>query len=167
MSLGGKFGPMLTLSWVREQVGAKIGKLMLLGGLRERSWALLGVSGGSKNGRGRQANNEKYMNFGWCGAPGTPFEPYFALSLIDKNNLKDDNQVQDFIETHSYKLNYDQKLNPCNFAEPDDLTPDRYMKYGILNCPNARNSQGASQPDIWKSALQFIKLYDPLKYEFT
>jgi hypothetical protein len=111
--------------------------------------------------------NEKYMNFGWCGAPGTPFEPYFALSLIDKNSLKDDSEVLAFIEKHSYKLKYDQKLNPCNFAVPDDLTPDRYMKYGVLNCPNARNSTGPTEPDAWKSALKFVELHDPLKYEFT
>jgi len=109
--------------------------------------------------------NKKYMNFGWCGAPGTPFEPYFALSLIEKNNLKDDNEVQNFLDTHCYKLNYNQQLNPCNFAQPDNLTPDRYMKYGILNCPNTNNSMGESQPDVWKSAKKFVELYDNLKYD--
>lgn len=110
--------------------------------------------------------NKKYMGFGWCGAPGTPFEPFFALSLIDKHKLKDENEILDFVEKHSYKLSYDQKLNPCNFAQPDDLTPDRYMKYGILNCPNARNSTGATEPDTWRAALRFTELYDPLKYDF-
>tara|TARA_R100001509_G_scaffold121678_1_gene75640 strand:- start:925 stop:1323 length:399 start_codon:yes stop_codon:yes gene_type:complete len=109
--------------------------------------------------------NKKYMNFGWCGAPGTPFEPYFALSLIEKNNLKNDNEVQNFLDTHCYKLNYNQQLNPCNFAQPDNLTPDRYMKYGILNCPNTNNSMGESQPDVWKSAKKFVELYDNLKYD--
>jgi hypothetical protein len=70
------------------------------------------------------------------------------------------------MEEYGYKLTYDRNHDPCNYAEPDDLTPDRYMKYGILNCPNARNSQGATEPDIWKKALKFVELHDPLKYEF-
>jgi len=85
---------------------------------------------------------------------------------MEKNNLNTDQEVLDYLDKYAYRLSYDRNANPCNFAEPDDLTPDRYMKYGILNCPNARNSQGASQPDVWKSALKFVELYDPLKYDF-
>lgn len=110
--------------------------------------------------------DEEFMGYGWFGAPGTPFEPYFALSLIKKNNIKNDQELLNYLDTYGYPLIYDRNLNPCNYAEPDDLTPDRYMKYGILNCPNARNSTGASQPEIWKSAIKFVELHDPLKYDF-
>lgn len=110
--------------------------------------------------------DEEFMGYGWFGAPGTPFEPYFALSLIKKNQIKNDDELLEYLEKYGYPLIYDRNANPCNFAEPDDLTPDRYMKYGILNCPNARNSTGASQPEIWKSALKFVELHDPLKYDF-
>ena len=42
-SLGGKLGPMLTLSWlVRVQVAAKRGKLTLLGGVRGTKLELKG-----------------------------------------------------------------------------------------------------------------------------
>ena len=110
--------------------------------------------------------NNKHLGWGWCGAPGTPFETYLALSLIDKMELKTDEDVINYMEEYGYKLTYDRNHDPCNYAEPDDLTPDRYMKYGILNCPNARNSLGATEPDIWKKALKFVELHDPLKYEF-
>lgn len=110
--------------------------------------------------------DEEFMDYGWFGAPGTPFEPYFALSLIKKNNIENDQELLNYLDTYSYPLIYDRNLNPCNYAEPDDLTPDRYMKYGILNCPNARNSTGASQPEIWKSAIKFVELHNPLKYDF-
>jgi hypothetical protein len=109
---------------------------------------------------------EEFMGFGWHGAPGTPFEPYFALSLMEKRGLVTEQDVLDYIERHSYPLSYDRIHDPLGCAEPDDLTPDRYMKYGIVNCPNARGSTGATQPDIWKKVLRFVELYDPLKYDF-
>lgn len=109
---------------------------------------------------------EEFMDYGWCGAPGTPFEAYFALAFNKKNNFKTDEELISHVEQYSYPLYYDRYLNPCNYAEPDDLTPDRYMKYGIVNCPNARGSIGASQPDIWLAVLKFIELHDPLKYDF-
>lgn len=110
--------------------------------------------------------DEEFMNYGWCGQPGTPFESYFVLSLIKKNKINSDSELLDYLKTYSYPLHYDKNYDPCNFAEPDDLTPDRYMKYGILNCPNARDGQGALYPDVWKKALKFVELHDPLKYNF-
>ena len=45
----GKLGPLLTLSWlVRGQLGAKMGKLTLLGGLRGTRLELKGALGGPK-----------------------------------------------------------------------------------------------------------------------
>jgi hypothetical protein len=110
--------------------------------------------------------NSEFMGFGWCGAPGTPFEAYLGLSFIKKHNLKTDQDVLDYFNKWGYSLSYDRNLNPCNYAEPDDLTPDRFMKYGILNCPNGRNSQGASDPDAWLRAKRFIELHKPLMYDF-
>ena len=50
MSLGGKLEPMLTLSWfVRVQVGAKRGKLTLLGGVRGTKLELKGALGEPKS----------------------------------------------------------------------------------------------------------------------
>ena len=44
MSLEGRLGPVLTLSWLlRVQVGAKLGKLTLLGGLRGSNLDLKGA----------------------------------------------------------------------------------------------------------------------------
>ena len=110
--------------------------------------------------------DEEFMDYGWYGAPGTPFESYFALVLLKKNSINNDKELLDYLEKYTYRLSYSRNANPCNFAEPDDLTPDRYMKYGIMNCPNARDGHGASQPDIWRSALRFVQLHDPLKYDF-
>lgn len=110
--------------------------------------------------------NEKFMGYGWCGEPGTPFESYFALALLDKNSIKTDDELIEYLEKYSYPLNYDRNYDPCNFSEPDDLTPDRYMKYGIVNCPNARDGKGALHPEIWTKALKFVELHDPLKYDF-
>lgn len=111
---------------------------------------------------------EEFMGYGWFDASGTPFEPYFALSLIKKNNLKDDNEVVDFLNKMSYPLWYTRHADPfnCPETEPDDLTPDRYMKYGILNCPNTRNSKGAENPNIWEKVFNFVKVHDPHKYDF-
>lgn len=110
--------------------------------------------------------DEEFMGYGWCGEPGTPFESYFALALIKKLKIKNDQELLKYLNDYSYQLSYDRGSNPCNFAEPDDLTPDRYMKYGILNCPNARDGRGAKYPDIWTKALKFVELHDPLKYNF-
>ena len=50
ISLRGKLGAMLTVIWlVRVQVGAKIGKLTLLGGLRGTNLELKGALRGSKS----------------------------------------------------------------------------------------------------------------------
>ena len=52
VTLGGKLGPNLMLSWlVRAQVGAKMSNLTLLGGLRGTKLALKGAQGGAKGGQ--------------------------------------------------------------------------------------------------------------------
>ena len=54
ISLRGKLGAMLTVIWlVRVQVGAKIGKLTLLGGLRGTNLELKGALRGSKSAQER------------------------------------------------------------------------------------------------------------------
>ena len=118
--------------------------------------------------------DEEFMNYGWCGAPGTPFEPYFALATQKKNNLNTDNEVVQWLNENSYPLWYDRNTNPynCPETEPDDLTPDKYMKYGILNCPNERGigngifDRGKNNPDCWKKVFNFVKVHDPHQYDF-
>tara|TARA_R100000951_G_scaffold114609_1_gene119922 strand:- start:107 stop:958 length:852 start_codon:yes stop_codon:yes gene_type:complete len=110
---------------------------------------------------------EEFMNYGWCGAPGTPYESYLALSMAKKNDLYEEEKMVDFFIEHALKLDYDQKRKEFDHLYvPDDLTPDRFMKYGILNCPNARDSKGASQPDIWLIAKEFIEKHEPLMYDY-
>lgn len=110
--------------------------------------------------------NKEFMGFGWYEAPGTPFEDYLALSFNKKHNLKTDDEILSYFNKWAYEMSYDQKHNPCKYAEPDDLTPDRFMKYGILNCPNGRGGKGASDPDAWLRAHKFVELHEPLMYDF-
>jgi hypothetical protein len=96
------------------------------------------------------------MNFGWYGNPGTPFEDYLALSFNKKHNLDTEKKIMDYFLKWGYSMEYERwKTVFDGWCEPDNLTPDRFMKYGIVNCPRD-----------WEKVKTFIKLHKPLMYDF-
>lgn len=104
---------------------------------------------------------EEYMNIGWAGRPGTPFEPYISLSFIKKHNLTNDQIQMEFWNKYGLRLDYDR--NKKIFDEwymPDDMVPDKFMRWGIINCPAT-----AGQPKKgWELAKEFIELHKNLMY---
>ncbi len=105
---------------------------------------------------------EDYMNFGWCGNPGTPFEAYLAVSFIKKHNLYSDDVQMDYWNKYGLRLDYDRsKIVFDGWYKPDDMTPDKFMRWGIINCP-ATAGRAISG---WEIAKQFIELHKPLMYD--
>lgn len=102
------------------------------------------------------------MNFGWCGQPGTPFEAYLSLSIIRKNNLTEENQM-DFWGENGLRLEYDRnKIIIPDWYQPDDMTPDKFVKWGIINCPS---TAGVPNETSLNTAIKFIELHKDLMYE--
>jgi hypothetical protein len=116
--------------------------------------------------------NKELMQSSWCGVPGTPFEPYLCWSFCKKHNLTTEQSMRDYFNKWSYFLHYDRdKSIYPDHTEPDNLTPDKFMKYGILNCPNGPRSSRSgggydSEPNAWERAKKFIEVHTPLAYEF-
>jgi hypothetical protein len=106
--------------------------------------------------------NEELMNFGWCGNPGTPFEPYLSLSFIKKNNLYSDEVQMNFWNKYGLRLDYDRsRIVRQDLYRPDDMTPDKFMRWGIVNCPStAGNAVGG-----WEIVKTFIEFHKPLMYD--
>jgi hypothetical protein len=105
---------------------------------------------------------EEYMNFGWCGNPGTPFEAYLALAFIKKHNLSSDENQMEYWNKYGFRLEYDRnKVTFNGWYEPDNMTPDKFMRWGIINCP----STSGEPKKGWEIAKQFIDLHKPLMYE--
>jgi len=99
------------------------------------------------------------MNFGWCGQPGTPFEAYLALSIMKKNNITEENQM-DFWNGIGLRLDYDRnRIIFPGWYKPDDMTPDKFIKWGIINCPS---TGGIPNSDSLELAIKFIELHKTL-----
>ena len=103
---------------------------------------------------------EEFMDFGWNGNPGTPFEDYLGLVFNKKHSLDTENKIKEYFKNLGYNLDYNlfwkQTLNHgscyqgtyfniekqcyacCGEDLPpyayfrDALTPDRFVKYGIV-----------------------------------
>lgn len=102
------------------------------------------------------------MDFGWCGNSGTPFEAYLALSFIKKHNLISDDIQMEYWNKYGLRLEYDRsKIVFEGWYKPDDMTPDKFMRWGIINCP-ATAGRAVSG---WEIAKQFIELHKPLMYD--
>ena len=109
---------------------------------------------------------EEYMNFGCGGRPGTPFEAYLALATIKKNNLTEENQM-DFWNKHGLWLDYDRnRIVFEGWYYPDNLTPDRFIKWGILNCFSTCGEDNLIKERMgdhgWNSVKTFINIHKPL-----
>jgi hypothetical protein len=104
---------------------------------------------------------KEYMNLGWCGQPGTPFEAYLSLAFIKKHNLTNDDIQMKFWNTYGLRLEYDRNKKIFDgWYKPDDMVPDKFMRWGILNCPGT----GGTPREGWEVAKQFIDLHKKLMY---
>lgn len=98
----------------------------------------------------------------WSGRPGTPYEIYMGLATIIKNNLTQENQME-FYNNKGLRLDYDRNANPLNWSEPDNMVPEKFLKWGIINAPT---TAGGSIDADWTRLIQFINHYTPLKEKY-
>lgn len=101
---------------------------------------------------------DEFANFSWAGRRGTPYEDYMGLAIIKKNNLTEESQL-DFYKTCGLKLDYDVTYTPYGWNEPDNMVPDKFIKWGIVNSPS---TAGGSLDADRMRVKQFIDLHTPL-----
>jgi len=102
---------------------------------------------------------EEFMHFGSGGRPGTPFEVYIALSIMKKNNLTESNQM-DFWDSKGLRLEYDRsKIYFNGWYFPDNLTPDRFVKWGIFNCFATCGEDNLIKERMNENGWNFIKKF--------
>lgn len=98
----------------------------------------------------------------WSGRPGTPYEVYMGLATIIKNNLTQENQMK-FYNEKGLRLDYDRNANPLNWSEPDNMVPEKFLKWGIINAPT---TAGGSISADWNRLVEFINHYKHLKSQY-
>ncbi len=100
------------------------------------------------------------FDLGWMGQNGTPFEVYFALSMIRKHNLKSENEQIEFFDRIGLRLDYDyNKIIYQGWYYPDNMVPDKFIKWGIVNC---HSTAGGRLNGTWEPVKEFINLHKPL-----
>ena len=101
---------------------------------------------------------EKYYDVGWCGQEGTPFEAYFVMCINDKLGLDTPQRQLDFYTSIGQKLEYDfTRIVYPGWYFPDQLVPDKFIKWGIVNCPC---TSGGRQHGPWEPVVEFIRLHE-------
>ncbi|NBO99159.1 MAG: hypothetical protein EBU90_03395 [Proteobacteria bacterium] len=98
------------------------------------------------------------INFSWAGRPNTPYEDYMGLATMKKNALTEESQV-DFYRKVGLKLDYNIDHSPFGWNEPDNMVPDKFIKWGIINAPS---TAGGSQHGDWTNLIGFINKHKPL-----
>lgn len=102
---------------------------------------------------------DKYYNLGWCSQEGTPFEPYIALCIREKLSLSSLDLEYSYYKDNGLWLNYDyHKVYFDGWYFPDDLVPDKFIKWGILNCLSTAGGRHIRGP--WEVVVPFIKMHE-------
>ena len=96
-----------------------------------------------------------------CNRPYTPYEAYMGLATIIKNNLSESNQM-DWYNKVGLRLDYNRDANPEGWSEPDNMVPEKFLKWGIINAPSTAGGEQGDANQTWIRTKDFIDLHMPL-----
>lgn len=96
-----------------------------------------------------------------CNRPYTPYEAYMGLATMIKNNLSESNQM-DWYNKVGLRLDYNRDANPKGWSEPDNMVPEKFLKWGIINAPSTAGGEQGDANQTWVRTKDFIDLHMPL-----
>ena len=99
-----------------------------------------------------------------CNRPYTPYEAYMGLATMIKNNLSESNQM-DWYNKVGLRLDYNRDANPKGWSEPDNMVPEKFLKWGVINAPSTAGGEQGDANQTWVRTKHFIDLHMPLYKE--
>ena len=99
-----------------------------------------------------------------CNRPYTPYEAYMGLATMIKNNLSESNQM-DWYNKVGLRLDYNRDANPKGWSEPDNMVPEKFLKWGVINAPSTAGGEQGDANQTWARTKHFIDLHMPLYKE--
>jgi hypothetical protein len=105
---------------------------------------------------------QDYINYTWCGRPHTPYECYMGFATMKKNNLIEEKQME-FYEKVGLRLDYDRNASPLGWNEPDNMVPEKFLKWGMINAPS---TAGGEINADWTRLKDFIIKHEPLRTNY-